>query len=169
MLHKQVIISTYNKKYLFVCIIHALNFICFFFFWPLYTYFCTPLYIYKYIYNIYYQPGIPVIEQIILKWQSLDQGWANYGPRDHFMRPAGTCKNFTYCFELNTLHDKIFVKLSCKYLTLLLERVPFSPVCLMQGFLTGGHASPGYQSVKCKTVFNMNMCFFTQRVNFSIL
>ena len=41
------------------------------------------------------------------------------------------------------LHDKIFVKLSCKYLTLLLERVPFSPVRLMQGFLTGGHASRG--------------------------
>ena len=23
----------------------------------------------------------------------LDQGWANYGPRDHFMRPAGTYGN----------------------------------------------------------------------------
>ena len=42
----------------------------------------------------------------------------------------------------NTLHDKIFVKLFCKYLTLLLERVPFSPVRLMQGFLTRRHASP---------------------------
>ena len=24
---------------------------------------------------------------------SLDQGWANYGSRDHFTRPAGTYKN----------------------------------------------------------------------------
>ena len=35
-------------------------------------------------------------------------------------------------FWLNTLHDKIFLKFSCRYLTLLLERVPFSPVRLMQ-------------------------------------
>ena len=34
------------------------------------------------------------------------------------------------------------MKLSCKYLTLLLERVPFSPVRLMQGFLTGGARLP---------------------------
>ena len=25
----------------------------------------------------------------------LDQGWANYGPRDHFMRPAGTYRNIS--------------------------------------------------------------------------
>jgi len=25
---------------------------------------------------------------------TLGQGWwANYGPRDHFMRPVGTCRN----------------------------------------------------------------------------
>ena len=41
------------------------------------------------------------------------------------------------------LHDKIFVKLSCKYFTLLLECVPSSPVRLMQQFLTEGHTSPG--------------------------
>ena len=38
-------------------------------------------------------------------------------------------------FWLNTLHDKIFVKLSCRYLTLLLERVPFGPVRLMQAVM----------------------------------
>ena len=42
----------------------------------------------------------------------LKQGWANYGPRaacgprDHFMRPAGTCKNFTYCFNLTRYMKK---------------------------------------------------------------
>ena len=24
----------------------------------------------------------------------LDQGWANYGPKEHFVRPANTCRNF---------------------------------------------------------------------------
>ena len=41
------------------------------------------------------------------------------------------------------LHDEIFVKLSRKYFTLLLERVSFSPVRLMQGFLTGGTPPEG--------------------------
>ena len=34
---------------------------------------------------------------------------------------------------LNKFHDKIFAKLSCAYLTLLLEHAPFSPVRLMCG------------------------------------
>jgi len=35
--------------------------------------------------------------------EGLAQGWANYGPRaacgpwDHFMRPAGTCRNYYAC------------------------------------------------------------------------
>ena len=48
-------------------------------------------------------------------------------------------------FWLNTLHDKIFVKLSCRYPTLLLERVPFSPVRLMQAvmvFIRSGRSRP---------------------------
>ena len=28
------------------------------------------------------------------------------GPRDRFMRPAGTCKNFTYCFNLTRYMTK---------------------------------------------------------------
>ena len=27
-----------------------------------------------------------------LPMHGVNQGWANCGPRDHFMRPAGTCK-----------------------------------------------------------------------------
>ena len=80
------------------------------------------------------------------------------------MQPAGTCENFTYCFNLTHYMTK-FVKLSCKYLTLLLECVPFSPVRLMQGSLTGGHASPGGRTpgeIKTKYVMRQFLTLLQQ-------